>query len=172
MRTTRATQTPVLVLNASYEPVNICGARRALVLLYKGDVFVEEAHDRLVHSDIHLPSVIRLKHYRRVPQRRHTVSRKHIYTRDRYTCQYCGEVFGRDELTLDHVLPVSRGGKNTWENLVSCCERCNHKKADRTPEEAEMPLLHRPLPMTLHTGRHIMRALGAEDPRWRKYLYY
>jgi 5-methylcytosine-specific restriction endonuclease McrA len=166
------TKTPVLVLNASYEPVNICEAKRALTMLVKGVAHVEEEHDKQVqvYTGIVLPSVIRLRSYRHVPIHRHTVSRKNILDRDRHTCMYCGEK--PKKLTLDHIMPQSRGGKSTWENLVACCESCNRRKADRTPEEAGMMLLHRPLPMTLHTSRHVMRAQGASDPKWRKYLYF
>lgn len=161
---------PVLVLNASYEPINICAARRALVMLVNGIARVQEEHDQAVYVGINLPSVIRLNDYRRVPHRRHTMSRKNIMQRDRYTCQYCG--LQPKHLTLDHIMPVSRGGLSTWENLVCCCEGCNRKKADRTPEEAGMTLLHRPLPSSIHTSRHVMRAMGENDEKWRKYLYF
>jgi 5-methylcytosine-specific restriction endonuclease McrA len=167
-----ATHRPVLVLNATYEPVNICAARRALVLLFKGEALVEEQYDHHTINLNPLPSVIRLNRYRRVPQRRHVVSRKNILLRDRNTCQYCAEVFSPVKLTLDHVLPRSRGGKNSWENLVACCTPCNHRKADRTPEEAGMPLLHYPRPMTLHTSRHVLRSMGLDNHAWHKYLYY
>jgi 5-methylcytosine-specific restriction endonuclease McrA len=164
------TKKPVLVLNASYEPINICAARRALVMLVNGIAGVEEEHDRLIYTGMHLPSVIRLRHYRRVPQRRHTLSRKNILERDRYTCQYCEAT--PKKLTLDHILPESRGGGSTWENLVACCQDCNHRKGNQTPEEAGMTLLHRPLPSGIHTSRHVMRAMGSNDPKWRKYLYF
>src|ERR1700739_4813883 len=107
---------PVLVLNASYEPVNITRARRALVLLIKGVAVVEEAHDRFVHVGLQLPCVIRLRQYRRLPSRIQTLSRKNILIRDGHICQYCGEKFWSSELELEHVIPRSRGGVSTWED--------------------------------------------------------
>jgi 5-methylcytosine-specific restriction endonuclease McrA len=163
---------PVLVLNASYEPVSICAARRALTLLVKGVARTEESHDRLIWRDLYLPSVIRLNRYRKVPQCRHEATRRSIFTRDQYTCQYCAEIFPSAKLTLDHVLPKSRGGRDSWENLVASCAPCNRRKADRTPEESGMGLLKVPRPMTLHTTRHLMRSFGSQDPKWRKYLYF
>src|SRR5579862_692685 len=113
---------PVLVLNASYEPINICAARRALVLVLKGVAMTEEEHGHAMHSQrmaLRLPSVIRLLEYRRIPHQTRALSRKNILLRDRNTCQYCGEASPAAELTLDHVIPRSRGGSSTWENLVA-----------------------------------------------------
>ena len=127
-------QMPVLVLNASYEPINICGARRALVLVLKGIARTEEEHGLMLHaqrSRIAMPSVIRLLEYRRIPHQTRALSRKNILLRDRNTCQYCGVVLPSSELTLDHVTPRSRGGNSTWENLVACCHSCNRKKGNR-----------------------------------------
>lgn len=163
---------PVLVLNASYEPVSICAARRALTLLVKGAAFVEESHDRYVWRDMRLPSVIRLSRYRRVPKVRHDVTRRSIFARDQNTCQYCSTPLAPARLTLDHVIPRSRGGQDTWDNLVASCQPCNHRKANRTPEEAGMLLAARPLPVTVHTSRQIMRRMGAVNPVWQKYLFY
>lgn len=164
--------TPVLVLNASYEPVNITGARRAIVLLVKGAAVVEESHERYVHIGIQLPCVIRLRQYRRVPARVQVLSRKNVLLRDGHTCQYCGENLPSYKLTLDHVIPASRGGKSRWENLVAACEPCNRRKADRTPDEAGMPLLRMPRSMTIHTSRAVMRLMGSDEEKWKKYLYY
>src|SRR5262252_11098270 len=124
-------QKPVLVLNASYEPINICAARRALVLVLKGVAAAEEESTHAIHSSrrsIRLPSVIRLLEYRRIPHQTRALSRKNILLRDRNTCQYCGDPLSAGELTLDHVVPRSRGGASTWENLVACCHNCNRKK--------------------------------------------
>lgn len=165
-------KSPVLVLNASYEPVSICAARRALTLLVKGAAAMEESHDQLVWRDMRMPSVIRLSQYRRVPQRRNIVSRRNIFSRDLNTCQYCVKPFPTTKLTLDHVYPRSRGGKDTWENLVTACHACNRAKADRTPEEAGMELLKRPRSVSVHTARHLMRSMGDVQVSWRKYLYY
>jgi 5-methylcytosine-specific restriction endonuclease McrA len=166
---------PVLVLNASYEPINVCAARRALVLILKGVASAEEHAASAVHSSracIQLPSVIRLLEYRRIPHQTRALSRKNILMRDRYTCQYCHKVLPSVELTLDHVMPRSRAGETAWENLVACCHPCNNRKGSRTPEEAGMRLARQPRPFSLHTSRHLMRLLAKSDDQWRKYLFY
>jgi 5-methylcytosine-specific restriction endonuclease McrA len=166
---------PVLVLNASYEPVNICAARRAVVLVLKGIAATEEMSPHSLNSSRHrypVPSVIRLLEYRRIPHQTRALSRKNILMRDRYTCQYChrsGQAVG---LTLDHVVPRSRGGDTTWENLVACCHQCNNRKGNRTPEESGMKLARTPRPFSLHTSRHLMRLLARSEDQWRKYLFY
>src|SRR5689334_14421308 len=107
-------QKPVLVLNASYEPINICAARRALILVLKGVASAEEECFHQVHSTrstMRLPSVIRLLEYRRIPHQTRALSRKNILMRDRYTCQYCHRTMSTSELTLDHVVPRSRSGE-------------------------------------------------------------
>jgi 5-methylcytosine-specific restriction endonuclease McrA len=166
---------PVLVLNASYEPINVCAARRALVLVLKGVATAEEHANIAIHSArevMQLPSVIRLIDYRRIPHQTRALSRKNILMRDRYSCQYCHKSPPAVELTLDHVIPRSRAGETTWENLVACCHACNNKKGNRTPEEAGMKLARTPRPFSLHTSRHLMRLLGKSDDQWRKYLFY
>ena len=166
---------PVLVLNASFEPINICAARRALVLVLKGVASAEEHATSNVHSSrqsIKLPSVIRLLEYRRIPHQTRALSRKNILMRDRYTCQYCGKSAPPGVLTLDHVTPRSRSGETSWENLVACCHYCNNKKGNRTPEEAGMKLVRAPRPFSLHTSRHLMRLLAKSDDQWQKYLFY
>ena len=168
-------QKPVLVLNASYEPINVCAARRALVLVLKGVASAEEETAQHIHSarsSVRLPSVIRLLEYRRIPHQTRALSRKNILMRDRYTCQYCHRTLPSSELTLDHVVPRSRAGESNWENLVACCNPCNNKKGSRTPEEAGMKLARQPRPFSLHTSRHLMRLLGKSDEQWRKYLFY
>lgn len=166
---------PVLVLNASYEPINVCAARRAVVLVLKGVASAEEHHPAVVHSarnHVRVPSVIRLLEYRRIPHQSRALSRKNILLRDRYTCQYCGKTLPASELTLDHVVPRSRAGETSWENLVASCNPCNNRKGSRTPEEAGMKLHRMPRPFTLHTSRHLMRMLAKGDNQWRKYLFY
>jgi 5-methylcytosine-specific restriction endonuclease McrA len=168
-------QKPVLVLNASYEPINICAARRALVLVLKGIASAEEHSANAVHSarrTLRVPSVIRLLEYRRIPHQTRALSRKNILMRDRYTCQYCLKVLPAAELTLDHVIPRSRAGESAWENLVACCHSCNNRKGSRTPEEAGFKLARQPRPFSLHTSRHLIRLLGKGDEQWRKYLFY
>jgi 5-methylcytosine-specific restriction endonuclease McrA len=169
-------QAPVLVLNASYEPINICGARRALVLVLKGVAKTEEEQGAMLHAArilMPMPSVIRLLEYRRIPHQTRALSRKNILLRDRNTCQYCGVVLSSGDLTLDHVQPRSRGGLSTWENLVACCHTCNRRKGNRLLSEIQdMTLMREPRPFSLHTSRHIMRMIGHSDQKWRKYLYY
>lgn len=166
---------PVLVLNATYEPINVCAARRALVLVLKGVARTEEVHPhhlRTTRSHFPVPSVIRLLDYRRIPHRTRALSRKNILMRDRNTCQYCGEVYPAQALTLDHVVPRSRGGKSAWDNLVTCCHPCNHRKSDRLPVESGMRLLRDPRPFNLHTSRHLIHMMGRSDEKWRKYLFF
>ena len=163
---------PVLVLNASYEPINIASVRRALNLLIKGKACVEEDRGENAHVGLVLPSVVRLREFCRVPHKSMVLSRRNIYLRDGYTCQYCGIQFSAKDLTLDHVNPRALGGQNRWENLVACCGPCNRKKDDQTLEEAGMKLLRPPRPLTIHTSRSMMRMMGHEEQSWRKYLYY
>lgn len=166
---------PVLVLNASYEPINICAARRALVLVLKGVASAEEITIHTIRASRNtfpVPSVIRLLEYRRIPHQTRALSRKNIMMRDRYTCQYCHRTSPVHDLTLDHVVPRSRGGETTWENLVACCHGCNNRKGSRTPDEANMNLLRAPRPFSLHTSRHLMRLLAKSEEPWRKYLFY
>jgi 5-methylcytosine-specific restriction endonuclease McrA len=165
----------VLVLNASFEPINVCTERRAVVMVFKGVARMEEHNGHMLHSaklSLHAPSVIRLVEYIHIPFERRSLSRKNILLRDHSTCQYCGKQLPPSELTLDHVMPRSRGGDSTWDNLVACCKRCNHRKGSRTPEEAGMHLLRRPRGFSLHVNRQIMRYLGRADETWRKYLFY
>ena len=172
---TQALHAPVLVLNASYEPINICAARRAIVLVLKGVAMAEEENGHFLHAarlTVRVPSVIRLLEYRRIPHQTRALSRKNILLRDRNTCQYCGELTSSSELTLDHVVPRSRGGASTWENLVACCHTCNRRKGNQLPAEAGMKLLREPHAFNLHTSRHIMRLMGRSDDKWRKYLFY
>jgi hypothetical protein len=129
----------VLVLNASYEPINIVSARRAIKLVMKG-----------------VPSVVRLLVYRKMPRLNKSVSWKSILLGDRQTCQYCNRILPLKLLTLDHVVPRSRGGAGTWENLVASCYVCNHRKADRTPAEAGMPLIRKPAPIGIHAKHRLM----------------
>ena len=166
---------PVLVLNASYEPINVCAARRAIVLVLKGIAMTEEENGHFLHAArvaVRVPSVIRLLEYRRIPHQSRALSRKNILLRDRNTCQYCSTTLPSSELTLDHVIPRSRGGLSTWENLVACCHPCNRRKGNQLPHEANMRPMREPRSFNLHTSRHIMRLMGHSDDKWRKYLFY
>src|SRR5712671_6485511 len=139
-----ALHAPVLVLNTSYEPINVCAARRAIVLVLKGVAMAEEENGHFLHAArfaLRVPSVIRLLEYRRIPHQTRALSRKNILLRDRNTCQYCAEVLASGDLTLDHVVPRSRGGASSWENLVACCHSCNRRKGNTLPLEAGMKLM-------------------------------
>lgn len=135
----------VLVLNASYEPLNVCSVRRAHVLVYKGKAEVIEELETPLHSATDTypwPHVIRLMTYVRVPRAvQRKISRRALFARDGWRCVYCGTSTGR--MTLDHVIPRSKGGESIWENVVTSCATCNHKKGNRTLEEARM-VLHTP----------------------------
>ncbi len=135
----------VLVLNQNYEPLNVCNVRRALVLVLRGKAEILETATRSFHSareSFPLPSVIRLINLIRRPRPRVRLTRKEIFLRDGWRCVYCGRE--TRDLTLDHVMPRHRGGPHTWDNLVSACKPCNHRKAGRTPSEARMTLLREP----------------------------
>lgn len=136
---------PVLVLNQNYEPLNVCNTRRALTLVDGGKAEVLEHAEGLLRSpsrSFARPSVIRLVYLIKRPRPRVRLTRREVFIRDNYTCQYCG-VKTRD-LTLDHVIPRHRGGRHSWDNLVSACRACNHKKGGKTPEEAHMRLRRQP----------------------------
>ena len=135
----------VLVLNASYEPLNVCTVRRAHVLVFKGKAEVIEQLARPLRSatDNYVwPHVIRLLNYVRVPKSvQRKISRRALFARDKWRCQYCG---ADSKLTLDHVVPRSRGGESVWENVVTSCAPCNLRKGNRTPEEVAMELRNPP----------------------------
>ena len=137
----------VLVLNASYEPLSLVSIRRAVVLLLREKAELVEATQNMVRSTTQampVPLVIRLVKYVRLPHRRVPPTRTAIMLRDAYTCQYCGDTPGRAQLTVDHVVPRSRGGTHDWENLVTACKRCNQRKGSHLPEEAQMLLNRKP----------------------------
>lgn len=159
----------VLVLNASYEPLNITNWRRAVVLLLKGKAEQLEHNGKYIYAEFPLPTVIRLRQYVRLPYKEIPLTRRNIYYRDHHTCQYCG--YSGDNLTLDHVLPRSRHGGDTWENLVTACIRCNVKKGNRTPQEANMPLTHHPRKphssLYFEVTKYVTSGLHQE---WKKYV--
>jgi hypothetical protein len=166
-------QRPVLQLNASYEPLRIITARRAVELMVRNKaVGVDDVPMIRLGRGLLVSSVIRLRFYRHVPVRMQVVSKKNIVLRDGSRCMYCGQRYHSADLTLDHIFPRSRGGRYTWENLVAACRKCNHGKSDRTPEEAGMTLIHRPLPQNIHTPRFILRLLGAEVNEWSRFLWH
>jgi 5-methylcytosine-specific restriction endonuclease McrA len=160
----------VLVLNQNYMPMSVCSARRAVVLLYmdKAEI-VERNHGvvRSVNQELPLPSIVRLSRMVHVPRKRVLLSRKNIIKRDNHQCQYCGTREG--PVTVDHVVPRNRGGKDTWENLVCACMKCNSKKGNRTPKESGMILKRRPRkPGYLFFIQHLG---SVSDDRWKPYLF-
>lgn len=161
----------VLVLNASYEPLNICTWRRAIVLLLKGKAEQVEHNNngRLIYADTPLPTVIRLRHYVKIPYKEISLSRRNILHRDSYTCQYCG--VRRHDLTIDHIIPRSRGGGDTWDNVTAACLKCNVKKGNRTPKEAAMPLRSQPRRPFSHVLFEISKHSSSNgDSVWQKYV--
>lgn len=158
-----------LVLNATYEPLGVIPLRRAVILVFREKAELVEAHEgmtvRSAKLELPVPAVIRLTRYIRVPYRSSApLSRKTVLFRDQQKCGYCG----KRATTIDHILPRSRGGKHIWENLVAACQKCNEKKADRTPEEANMRLLvdpHIPAGTTA-----LIVAVGVLEKPWKQYL--
>ena len=160
---------PVLVVNQNYEPLNICGVRRAVVLLLGEKAQMLEDGRGAFHSataSFPIPSVIRLTHMVRRPVLTVRLARREVFWRDGYTCQYCGAP--TRALTLDHVVPRVRGGSHSWENVVSACVPCNHRKAGRTPREAGMRLLKAPS-VPRATPYHLFLRHPVRD-EWRKFL--
>lgn len=161
----------MLILNASYAPLHVCSIKRAVALLMHEIAERVEDTDRVLRSPsstFPVPSVIRLRRFVRGPIRhRVAFNRKNVFRRDDHRCQYC--LRHVPDLTLDHVMPRSRGGPTSWENVVACCKQCNAKKRDRTPEEAKMHLTRKPYaPRFLFSSAYgIMPDI---DPIWEKYL--
>ncbi len=165
---------PVLVLNQSYEPLNICRARRAIVLIYQNKAEMLENGSGFIHSsggEFPVPSVIRLATMiRHLPRIEVKLTRLEIFRRDSFTCQYCGKE--TRQLTLDHVMPRYRHGQHTWENVVSACVHCNRHKAGRTPEEAGMRLIHQPSSPRYRGVFYIPASYPHIRNEWQKYLIH
>jgi len=161
----------VLVLNATYEPLNVVSVKRAIVLLLKEKAEVVEAAQAKLRAEriaFDLPLVIRLIAYVKVPRLSLPLTRRTVLARDMYTCQYCGRQPGKANLTVDHVVPRSRGGTTSWENVVAACIICNQRKGDRVPQEASLFLRARPA-----RPRYVaIVLLGHPRPPavWAKYL--
>jgi 5-methylcytosine-specific restriction endonuclease McrA len=163
----------VLVLNQNYEPLNVCNIPRAFRLLFgeKAEV-IEYDHQmiRTPRTEFRAPSVIRLQHLIKRPRPRVKLSRREVFARDRHTCQYCGRQ--THDLTLDHVMPRHRGGGHTWENLVTACKSCNHRKGGKTLDEARLRL-HRD-PYEPRSDIYSLFTPYLSDDRndaWRTYLF-
>jgi len=162
----------VLVLNQNFEPLNVTNLRRAIALIVLEKAEPLETNGRVLHSEheaLVAPSVVRLRHYVRRPVPELRLTRASVFARDGHTCLYCGRHGGG--LTIDHVIPRARGGAYDWTNLVTCCLKCNNKKGNRTPQEAGMRLLARPLRPRYTPYISLPKFLEAyRADRWTKYL--
>lgn len=159
------------MLNHDYEPLSICNVRKAIVLLYLGKAeLIAASEGKFLHSvrnRMPFPSIVRLSVFVRIPFKKIVLSRKNILRRDGHRCQYCGRT--DVTLTVDHVVPKARGGMDSWENLVCACTHCNNKKGYRTLNEADMPLLRKPVkPNHVMFIRHFV---GAVDEPWKPFLF-
>ena len=162
---TLALQRPTLVLNRNWQPLNVIRAARALIMLWNDNARIVDPEDyqlydwhdwtsfapnrdepfiQAVQSRIRVPEVIALTRFDRMPTTCVTFSRRNVFKRDSYTCQYCGQQPGANDLTIDHVVPRAQGGQSSWTNCVLACFKCNSKKANQTPEQAGMRLLSTP----------------------------
>ena len=157
-----------LKLDASWQPLEIIDSLKAFSMVYSGRARIVENHSQQFNALFYYPSVIVLKNYVRTKPVHLSPTRLNIYWRDLYQCQYCYRKFPHSKLTLDHVIPKSRGGTKNWDNIVSCCERCNQKKGNRTPDEASMELFKVPtVPKfsVMRTRPHLDMPLS-----WKKFI--
>jgi 5-methylcytosine-specific restriction endonuclease McrA len=167
--------TRTLLLSQGYEPIKIISWQRAITLLTLDKVDVVEEYDteiRAMSIVVNVPAVVRLRKAFRRHAKPVKFSRVNIYARDGYRCQYCAARCSIDELTYDHVTPRSRGGRTTWDNIVSCCYACNAEKANRTPREARMKLLSTPARPTWVPSVQIRVSTRSVPDAWRDYVYW
>lgn len=163
----------VLVLDADWQPLRIAPWTRAITDLFLGRVeVIEYSRDRAircVNHDVPMPAVVRV--LRRIRRRKEPIrfSRLHVFTRDDFSCAYCGVRVDAEDLTFDHVLPRSAGGRTTWENVVACCVPCNSRKANRTPEQAGMRLRRKPVRPEHLPVVTVRRNIRQVPPEWRPY---
>ena len=167
-----------LVLNATYEPIQIISWQRAVRMLFQRKVEVVAEYNREIRSislTIKMPSVLRLLYYVRVrpDHSRIRFSRANIYARDKHTCQYCARHFNAAQLTYDHVVPVARGGPKTWENIVTCCVACNRRKGNCTPEEAGLRLSKSPkAPNGFHHKIRLQLQQRKPPESWKDFIFW
>jgi 5-methylcytosine-specific restriction endonuclease McrA len=167
----------VLLLNQTYEPLGTVSVARAIIMTFKNSVTVEGLDgDRVLrsaHEEFPVPSVIRRRTYINVRRRREAsgMKRLRIYMRDKFRCQYCGEKKAATALTLDHIMPRSRGGDNSPVNIVTACIACNGRKGNRTPDEARMPLLTSQSALRVKLERVVLCHYAEARAEWRKYLF-
>lgn len=185
---TTTLQRPTLVLNKNWQPVGVMSVAKAMTKVFNESAKIIDPEDfqqyswedwaelaaegdadvlKTQHFDIRVPEVIVLQHYDKLPSNSVTFSRRNIFKRDRYTCQYCHKQPGSEELTIDHVVPKSRQGGSTWTNCVLACLDCNARKANRTPEEAGMKLKQTPVKPN---WRPLYSSRGARIDSWSKFI--
>lgn len=160
----------VLVLNSDYQALGVCSVERAfiLVLLSKAEMLSENPIRKLksVTGDFQFPSIIRLFRYIKLPYKRVNLSRHNIFKRDGNRCVYCNS---KENLTIDHVIPRSQGGRDSWDNLVTACQKCNSKKGSMTPEQAGMKMRHEPFRPSF--VMYLSSFSGSVREDWKPYLY-
>ncbi len=165
-----------LLLNSTFEPLQVITWQRAILLWFDGKVEVIEEYEDFnlttVSISIKCPAVVRLLQYVSGNKNKVKFSRVNVFARDRYACQYCGTQPGTGHLTYDHVLPRSKGGKTVWENIVTSCVKCNSRKADRTPQEAKMTLISKPVKPDWTPRTPILFGIPSTPQQWRDYLYW
>lgn len=167
MRRKKETMSRVLVLNATYQPLNLVNLKRAVILVLKNKAEILAEGDGVLRSEksaLPLPTVIRLVYYVNVPYRSAALTRRAVFARDNHTCQYCG---ARAE-SVDHVVPRSRGGKHSWENVVAACRKCNARKMNRLPSEAGLRLMRKPF--RPRDNIWLLSMAGDIHPTWEPYL--
>lgn len=164
-----------LLLNITYEPLQVISWQKAITLLTLGKVEVVEEYDRDVRSvsfSIKLPAVVRLLRFVKWREQAAKFSRRNIYARDHGQCQYCGRSLAQHELTFDHVVPKSQGGGTTWDNVVTACVECNGRKGGRTPKQAGMTLRSQPRAPKWELALRLTIGINNAPDSWRDYLYW
>lgn len=167
-----------LVLNATFEPLKVVSWQRAMSLWFQGKVEIVAEYEKEVRSvrmAFKMPSVVRLLRFVRIRRRAEDsvpFTRANIYARDGYVCQYCAQEFEAEDLTFDHVIPSSRGGRRTWDNIVTACVGCNRNKDARTPEEAGMRLIRPPRKPKSSPVLRLTIGMRAAPASWREFLYW
>lgn len=165
-----------LLLNATYEPINVISWQRAAHLYFLGKVEIVESYDRQIGTpnlSMNVPAVVRVKKFIPAKKYRHVrFSRHTVFTRDRHACRYCGRTYAPEQLTFDHVVPQSLGGQKNFENIVAACRPCNYKKADKTPDEAGMPLIGKIHSPVWPLAATILSSTRRNIPEmWKDYLF-
>jgi len=161
----------VLVLNSAYEPIQTVSPRKAIKLIVRGVAIAEKYTEEIwksVATEFVVPSVVRLLNFYKIPNRIYRLSKRNIFARDNWTCQYCKTKLSTSNGTLDHIVPRSKGGESSWENLVTAWKPCNSRKGNKTPNEAGMQLAVKTARLNY---RAILRNHGASRGEWHEYLF-